>query len=56
MAMNFGSTVPVISGFVGATYRHGVGSSSRRWPMTFSIVTDLPICVPITNVTREKHG
>ena len=43
MSMNFGSTVLVISGLVGVTYRTGVGSSSRRWPTTFSMVTDLPI-------------
>jgi len=24
--------------------------------MMFSIVTDLPICVPMTKVTREKQG
>src|SRR3989344_7091289 len=56
MAINLGSTVLSISGLVGATYRQGVGSSSSRWPMMFSIVTDLPICVPMTKVTREKQG
>lgn len=34
----------------------GAGSSSNRQPMTFCMVADLPICVPMTNVIRLYCG